>query len=50
MYTDILEYVEENGVMTYGVVVTATPQALLSLMDSEQVYEIRLIDGWIDIG
>lgn len=49
VYTDILEYVEENGVMTYGVVVTATPQALLSLMDSEQVYEIRLVDGWIDV-
>lgn len=50
VYTDILEYVEKNGVKTYGVVVTATPQALLALMDSEQVHEIRLVDGWIDLG
>jgi hypothetical protein len=50
VYTEILDYVEENGVKTYGVVVTASPQALLKLMDSDRVYEIRLVDGWLDIG
>ena len=50
VYTEILDYVEENGVKTYGVVVTASPQALLKLMDSDRVYEIWLVDGWLDIG
>ena len=50
MYTEILDYVEENGIKTYGVVVTASPQALLKLMDSDLIYDIRLIDGWVDIG
>lgn len=50
VYTEILDYVEKNGVKTYGVVVTASPQALLKLMDSDRVYEIRLVDGWLDIG
>lgn len=49
LYTEILDYVEENGVKTYGVVVTATPQTLLELLDSELIYAIWLIDGWIDI-
>ena len=50
VYTEILDYVEKNGVKTYGVVVTASPQALLKLMDSDRVYEIWLVDGWLDIG
>lgn len=49
LYADILDYVEENGVKAYGVVVTASPQTLLELLDSEVVYDITLIDGWIDI-
>lgn len=50
LYTEILDYVEENGVKTYGVVVIGTPQMLLELMDNEQVYGINLLDCWIDIG
>lgn len=50
LYADILDYVKENGVETYGVVVTASPQVLLELMDHDLVRNIRLIDGWIDIG
>ena len=50
VYTEILDYVEKNGVKTYGVVVTASPQALLKLMDSDRIYEIWLVDGWLDIG
>ena len=50
LYTEILDYVEENGVKTYGVVVTASPQSLLKLMDNNRVHEVWLIDGWLDIG
>lgn len=49
LYNEILGYVEENGVKTYGVVVTGTPQLLLELMDHEQVYSINLLDCWLDI-
>ena len=49
LYSEILDYVEENGVKTYGVVVTGTPQMLLELMDHEQVYGINLLDCWLDI-
>ena len=49
LYTEILDYVEENGVKAYGVVVTGTPQMLLELMDHEQVYGINLLDCWLDI-
>ena len=50
LYTEILDYVEENGVKTYGVVVTASPESLLKLMNCDRVYEIGLVDGWLDIG
>lgn len=50
VYTEILDYVQENGVKTYGVVVTASPRKLLELMDNDLIWDIRLVDGWIDIG
>lgn len=50
LYAEILNHVEENGVKTYGVVVTATPQALLELMDDDLIYKIDLVDCWIDVG
>lgn len=50
LYTEILDYVEENGIKTYGVVLNTTPRTLLELMDNELVYDITLVDGWIDIG
>ena len=49
LYNEILEYVEENGVKTYGIVVVGTPQLLLELMEHEQVYSINLMDCWLDI-
>lgn len=45
-----LAYVEENGVYTYGCVVTTSPKVLLDLLDNEIVCDIRLVDCWIDIG
>lgn len=44
-----LAYVEDNGVYTYGCVVTATPQVLLGLLDSGIVCTMDLVDCWIDI-
>lgn len=49
-YTEVLEYVEENGVYSYGCIVYTTPQTLLKLLENEQVSQIKLMDGWIDIG
>lgn len=49
-YREALDYVEENGVMSYGMVVVATPQILLDLMDSEWVSEVAILDGWLNIG
>lgn len=49
IYPDILEYVEENGVFTYGCVVTASAETLLALLDSGEAYDISLVDAWIDI-
>ena len=50
LYDEILDYVEENGVKTYGVVVAASPQVLLELLDNDLIYSIRLADCWIDLG
>lgn len=49
-YQYVLDYVEENGVMTYGCLVTATPQQLLTLLEDGAVSDIVLMDCWIDIG
>ena len=45
-----LAYVEEQGVYTYGCVVTASPKVLLDLLDSGIVCDVHLVDCWIDIG
>ena len=50
LYDEMLEYVEENGVKTYGVVVTASPQELLELMEGDLIYSVYLVDGWLDLG
>ena len=49
-YQYVLDYVEENGVMTYGIMVTGTPEGLLGMLDSGLASEIVLLDGWIDVG
>ena len=50
LFTEILDYVEKNGVKTYGIVVTASQESLLKLMENSQVHEIWLVDGWLNIG
>ncbi len=48
-YREVLDYVEENGVMTYGCVVTAAPSQLLKLMEDGRISQIRLMDAWLDV-
>lgn len=48
-YRDVLNYVEENGVMAYGCLVTGTPEGLLSMLDDGVASTMILTDGWIDI-
>ena len=50
LYDEMLDYVEENGVRTYGVVVTANAETLLALLDNDLIYSVYLVDGWLDIG
>ena len=44
-----LYYVEENGVMSYGAVVVASPQTLLELLDEGVISHVTILDGWIDL-
>lgn len=49
-YRDVLAYVEENGVMSYGCLVTGTSAGLLSLLEDGVASTLILTDGWIDVG
>jgi hypothetical protein len=49
IYQNTLDYVEENGVLSYGVVVMASPRLLLEVMDDELVSFVDPVDGWIDL-
>lgn len=46
-YTDVLEYVEENGIYSYGCYVCGTPETFLALMESGAVSQVRIEDIWI---
>lgn len=48
-YAEVLQYVEENGVMTYGCMVYTSPQVLLALLEDARVSQIMLLDAWIDV-
>lgn len=48
-YAQVLEYVQENGVYAYGCYISATPETLLALMDSNAVTQVWLQDIWISI-
>lgn len=49
LYQEILDYVNENGVYTYGCLVYASPEVLLEMMEDSDVCYIYLSDGWIDV-
>ena len=49
LYQEILDYVDEHGIYTYGCVVYGSPEALLKIMEDEDVCYISLTDAWIDV-
>ena len=49
-YEGVLNYVEENGVMTYGCYVVGSPELFLELLDSGAASQVWLQDAWIDVG
>lgn len=49
-YRDVLNYVEENGIVSYGCLVTGSPEGLLSLLDDGVASTLILTEGWIDVG
>lgn len=49
-YKNALGYVEENGVMSYGVVVMATPELLLQVMENDLVAYVDITNAWINLG
>lgn len=48
-YREILNYVEENGVLSYGCLVTGTPEGLLQMLEDGTASTLILTDGWIDV-
>ena len=48
-YQTVLDYVEENGIMSYGAVVVASPKTLLELLDEGVISHVTILDGWIDL-
>lgn len=48
-YADVLSFVEENGVMTYGCYVVCDARQLLELLDNGTASQIWPVDAWIDI-
>ena len=48
-YTEVLEYVEKNGIYSYGCYVIGTPETILALMESGAVSQVWIQDLWIDI-
>lgn len=48
-YADVLRFVEENGVMTYGCYVVCNATQLLKLLDNGTASQIWPVDAWIDI-
>jgi len=48
-YEGVLDYVEENGVMTYGCYVVGPPELFLELLDNGTASQVWLQDAWIDV-
>lgn len=48
-YADVLTFVEENGVMTYGCYVVCSADQLLELLDNGTASTILPVDAWIDV-
>lgn len=48
-YNDVLDYVEENGIYTYGAFIVGPPQLFLDLMDKGIASQVWPTDGWLNI-
>lgn len=48
-YDEMLAYMEENGVYSFGCYASASPSAILELLEWPEVNHLYLFDGWIDI-
>lgn len=46
-YQEVLSYIEENGVKSYGCLVTAKPEYLLEMIYDDRIYHMNLSDAWI---
>lgn len=46
-YADWLEYVEENGIYSYGCYVIGTPETLLELLETGKASQVWIEDIWI---
>lgn len=48
-YTEVLNYVEENGIYSYGCFVIGTPETILSLIENGTVSQVVIQDLWIGV-
>lgn len=48
-YAGVLEYVEKNGVMTYGCYVVCDAKQLLEILDNGAASQIWPVEAWIDV-
>ena len=46
-YQTILDYVEENGIYSYGCTITASPEILLDMWEDDTICDIWIQDVWI---
>ena len=49
-YQSVLDYVDENGVKTYGVVVTGSPEEILKFCEEENVCKIYINNVDFNLG
>ena len=48
-YQSALHYIEENGVNSYGIIVYATKQELLGILEDETVNGVYMLDGSLNL-
>ncbi len=48
-YKEVLDYVEANGIYSYGCYVTGTPETFVKLLKTPAVEQIWIQDSWLNI-
>jgi len=46
-YEEVLSYVDEKGIMTYGCYISASPETVVKLLDAEAISQAWVQDVWI---